>query len=110
MKNEEEQSIFVEYFGSSPYVKVLDFLIQGQEFDYSMTEVARGSRVGWSAFTSIWEKLLEKEIILATRTIGNAKLFKLNKENLFVKKIIKLDFELTKFETEKAVNKKAIVA
>lgn len=101
MKNEEEASIFVEYFGNSPYVKVLDFLIQGQEFDYGMTEVARGAGVGWSAFTSIWEKLLDKKIILATRTIGNAKLFKLNKENLFVKKVIKLDMELTKAETDK---------
>jgi len=101
----ESQSIFVEYFGSSPYVKVLDFLIQGQEFDYSMTEIARGAEVGWSAFTRIWEKLLEKEIILPTRTIGNAKLFKLNKKNPFVIKLIKFDLELTKIETDKETNK-----
>ena len=96
----ESQSIFVEYFGSSPYVKVLDFLIQGQEFDYSMTEIARGAEVGWSAFTRIWKKLLEREIILPTRTIGNAKLFKLNKKNPFVEKLIKFDWELTKMDTE----------
>lgn len=103
--NEKQQSIFVEYFGSSPYVKVLDFLIQGQAFDYSMTEVARGAEVGWSAFTRIWEKLLNKEIITATRTIGNAKLFKLNKKNPFVLKLIKFDWELTKLETDKLLNK-----
>lgn len=100
---ENQQSIFVEYFGSSPYVKVLDFLIQGQEFDYSMTEVARGAGVGWSAFTRIWKKLLGKEIIVPTRTIGNAKLFKLNKKNLFVQKLIKFDWELTKLETDKLI-------
>src|SRR4030042_2131603 len=92
----EEKSIFVEYLGSSPYIKVLDFLIQGQEFDYSMTEVARGAGVGWSAFTKIWELLLEKEIIIPTRIIGNAKLFKLNKRNPFVARLIKFDWELTK--------------
>jgi DNA-binding transcriptional ArsR family regulator len=96
-----EQSIFVEYFGGSPYVKVLDFLIQGQEFDYSMTEIARGAKVGWSAFTKVWKKLLEKNIILATRSIGNAKLFRLNKTNPIVEKLIKLDWEITKFETAK---------
>ena len=96
---QEPQSVFVEYFGSSPYIKVLDFLIQGQEFDYSMTEVARGARVGWSDFTKIWEKLLNKEIILPTRTIGNAKLFKLNKKNQFVANLIKFDWQLTKLET-----------
>lgn len=106
---EESQSIFVEYFGGSPYVKVLDFLIQGQEFDYSMTEVARGAGVGWSAFTRIWEKLLDKEIITSTRTIGNAKLFKLNKKNLFVQRLIKFDWELTKMETDKMTTPKNLV-
>mgnify|MGYP001566117267 CR=1 FL=1 len=94
----EEESIFVEYFGSSPYIKVLDFLIEGQEFDYSMTEAARGTGVGWSAFTRIWRQLFDKEIILKTREIGNAKLFKLNKKNPFVQKLIKLDCELMKME------------
>ena len=103
---EETTSIFVEYFGSSPYIKILDFLIQGQDFDYSMTEVARGAKVGWSSFTKIWNKLLEKRIIAPTRNIGNAKLFKLNKENTFVKKIINLDLELTKAETDKLEDKR----
>ena len=108
MEQESEPiSIFVEYFGKSPYVKVLDFLIQGQEFDYSMTEVARGAGVGWSAFTRIWEQLLKKEIIVPTRTIGNAKLFKLDKKNPFVQKLTKFDWELTKLETEK-LHKKEI--
>lgn len=107
---EENQSIFVEYFGSSPYVKVLDFLIEGQAFDYSMTEVARGAGVGWSAFTAIWAKLLEKQIIVPTRTIGNAKLFRLNKKNHFVEKLIKFDWELTKMETGKLASKSIIKA
>ncbi len=102
---EETQSIFIEYFGSSPYIKILDFLIQGQDFDYSMTEVARGAKVGWSAFIKIWARLLEKGIILYTRNIGNAKLFKLNKENYFVQKLIKFDCELTKAETDKLEKK-----
>ncbi len=101
LEEEKSESIFVEYFGGSPYIKILDFLIQGQEFDYSMTEVARGAKVGWSSFTKIWDKLLNKNIIVSTRNIGNAKLFRLNKENDFVKKLIKLDWELTKIETNK---------
>ena len=106
----EEKSIFVEYFGSSPYIKVLDFLIEGQEFDYSMTEVARGAGVGWSAFIRIWKKLLDKSIIIPTRTIGNAKLFKLNKKNLFVQKLIKFDWELTKLEIDKLGNEELVKA
>jgi hypothetical protein len=110
MENSEETSVFVEYFGSSPYVKVLDFLIAGQEFDYSMTEVARGAGVGWSAFTKVWEKLLGKKIITPTREIGNAKLFRLNKDNPIVGKIVQLDWELTKLATDKFLKEKEIKA
>jgi len=113
MKKEEkeekgEQSIFVEYFGSSPYVKVLDFLIEGQEFDYSMTGVARGAGVGWSAFTRIWGQLLKRGMIIPTREIGNARLFRLNKKNPFVEKLIRFDWELTKLETDKLIKESRI--
>ena len=104
----EEESIFVEYFGSSPFVKILDFLIEGQDFDYSMTEIAKGANVGWSAFTRVWKSLLEKEIVIQTRAIGNAKLFKLNKKNPSVLSLIKFDWELTKLETNKLVNENLI--
>ena len=103
---ESDKSIFVEYFGEYPYIKVLDFLIQGLDFDYSMTEVARGAGVGWSAFTNVWKKLIDKKIIVSTRTIGNAKLFRLNRDNPFVKKLIKFDWDLTKLEMDKVVDSK----
>ncbi len=98
---EQEKSIFIEYFGNSPMIKVLDFLITARDFDYSMTEIARNSGVGWSAFSVIFKKLLEKNLIKPTRIIGNAKMFKLNTENPAVQKLIKLDKELTKLETKK---------
>jgi len=110
MEISEETSVFVEYFGGSPYVKILDFLIEGQEFDYSMTEVARGAGVGWSAFTKVWEKLLKNKIIVPTREIGNAKLFRLNKKNPIVEKIVQLDWELTKLATDKFLEEKKIKA
>ncbi len=106
----EEVSIFVEYFGGSAYIKVLDFLISGYGFDYSMTEIARGANVGWSSFTNVWAKLLEKKIIVKTRNVGNAKLFTLNKESEFVKKIVKLDWELTKLATDSFLSEKEIKA
>ena len=106
----EPASIFVEYFGSSPYIKVLDFLISGYGFDYGMTEIARGAGVGWSAFTAVWKRLLEKHIVVQTRTIGNAKLFTLNKENEFVKRVVALDWELTKLEIEKTHEESIVIS
>ena len=104
----DSDSVFVEYFGSSPYIKVLDFLLTGLIFDYNMTEVARGAGVGWSAFTKIWEHMLAKKIIVPTRTIGNAKLFRLNNENLIVQKLVKIDSEITKIATDEMLKEQEV--
>ena len=104
----KEKSIFVEYFGEYPLIKILDFLVEGAGFDYSMAEIAKGSEVGWSAFSRIWKELNEKGIIVKTRQIGNAKLYTLNTKNPFVKLLINLDKSLVKLELNK-VHKKIIV-
>lgn len=96
-----EESVFVEYFGDYPLIRVLDFLILSREMDYSMTEICKNSGVGWTAFSDIWPHLVKKEIVLLTRKIGNAKLFKLNTKNPWVKELIKMDKVITKLETEK---------
>ena len=98
---DEDKSVFVEYFGDYPLIRVLDFLILGRDMDYSMTEIAKNSNIGWTAFSEIWPKLVKKEIITQTRKIGNAKLFKLNTKNLWVEQLIKMDKVITKIETNK---------
>ncbi len=102
----EEKSVFVEYFGDYPLIRVLDFLIEGRELDYSMTEIAKNSGVGWTSFSELWPQLIEKEIVTFTRKIGNAKLFKLNTRNPWVKELIKMDTIITKMETEKLLAQK----
>jgi len=47
--------------------------------------------------------MLDKKIIVPTRTIGNAKLFRLNRKNIFVEKLIKFDNELTSSEIDKLI-------
>jgi len=106
----ETKSVFVEYFGDYPLIRVLDFLILAKDMDYSMTEIAKNSGVGWTAFSEIWSQLVGKEIVIFTRKIGNAKLFKLNMKNLWVKELIKMDKVITKIETRKILSKKEIIA
>ena len=105
----EEKSVFQEYFGDSPYIKVLDFLIEGQDFDYSMTDIANGSHVGWTSFTRAWKELEKRKAIVQTRNIGRAKLFKLNTEDPTVQKLIKLHWEIIKTETDKMLSKKKVL-
>ena len=105
-----EKSVFVEYFGDYPLIRVLDFLILSRGMDYSMTEIAQDSGVGWSSFSEIWPKLVEKDIVKLTRTIGNAKLYKLNLDNLWVKELIRMDKTITRVETDKILLKKQQIA
>lgn len=101
----EEKSVFVEYFGDYPLIRVLDFLIEGRDMDYSMTEIAKNAGIGWTALSEIWPQLAKKEIVIFTRKIGNAKLFRLNAKNAWVKELIKMDSVITKLETEKIIAK-----
>ncbi len=104
----EEKSVFVEYFGNYPLIRVLDFLIDGRDMDYSMTEIAKNSGVGWTAFSEIWKSLTKREIVVLTRKIGNAKLFKLNTKNQWVSELIKMDNLITKLETKKILHKEIL--
>ncbi|MDO8740118.1 MAG: hypothetical protein Q7J54_00935 [Candidatus Woesearchaeota archaeon] len=105
----EEKSVFVEYFGDYPLIRVLDFLILGRDMDYSMTDICDNSCVGWTAFSDIWPRLVEKEIVIFTRKIGNAKLFRLNVKNPWVKELIRMDHVITKLETEKFISTEVTV-
>ena len=103
IKSMEEKSVFVEYFGDYPLIRVLDVLIEGRDMDYSMTEIANNAGVGWTAFSELWPQLLQREIVVFTRKIGNARLYKLNIKNLWVKELIRMDKIITKLETEKVL-------
>ena len=78
-------------FGDSPVVKVLDFLIDNQEFDYNLTDIARKAEVGWTTLHQFWKDLVKLQIVRKTRRIGRAEMYKLNIENQLVKKIIEID-------------------
>jgi len=98
---EAKKSLFVETFGDSPFIKTLDFFLTFQDFDYSKTQVAEEIGISRITMDKIWEKLIERKIIIKTREIGRAELYKLNKKNPVVKIMIDLDFNLSSAYAEK---------
>ena len=90
------ETVFVEIFGSNPIIKVLNFLITFQLFDYSLTEIAKNSEVSYSTLQTFWEKLEKNKIVIKTRRVGKSDLYKLNTENPAIKQLIKLDWNLIK--------------
>ncbi|MGV8152465.1 MAG: hypothetical protein ACP5OG_05270 [Candidatus Nanoarchaeia archaeon] len=82
------ETLFRKSLGDTPQLRVLEFLIEGRELDYSITDIAEGAEIGRTTLFRIFDELIKNKIIIHTRVIGNAKLYKINPENIFVKKLI----------------------
>lgn len=102
----EEKSIFVRVMGDSPVIRVMDFLLEGRDLDYSLTDIAENSNIGWTTLHRIWNDLEKNKIVKHTRIIGKAKLYKLNKELPAIKQLIKFYDTLLIQSAEKITNKK----
>ncbi len=103
----KELPIFVRTLGSSPVIKVLNFLLQGRGLDYSMSDIARNSDISWTTLNRIWASLEKAGLIKNTRKVGKAKLYRLNSENEAVQKIIEVYNKLLVQETENYFAKRA---
>lgn len=99
----ENETIFVEVFGNNPTIKVLDFLITFQLFDYPLTEIAKNSGVSYSTLQTFWDSLVRNKIVIKTRRVGKSDLYKLNTKNPAVQQLIKLDWNLIKGEEKEEV-------
>mgnify|MGYP001568764399 CR=1 FL=1 len=97
----ENKSSFRLVFGNSPIVKVIDFFLENREFDYSLTDIAKNSDIGWSTLHLFWKDLITMEVVIKTRRIGRAELYKLNLNSALVKRLLELDKIISKKFIEK---------
>jgi len=100
-----ENSVFIEFFGDYPLIRVLDFLIENEGFDYTKREIAKHANVSWNTLETFWNKLVKAKVVVPTRKIGKSQLYKLNTENPVVQKLIELDKKLTLLALEEIEEK-----
>ncbi|MDP4012360.1 MAG: hypothetical protein Q8R00_02035 [Candidatus Nanoarchaeia archaeon] len=104
-----EESIFLEHIGDNPRMRILQYLIEGRDFDYTLTDMLN-ARVSWGTLNTLIPKLLELGIIVKTRKIGRATLYKINKDNATAKQLITLYDSLILQNLEKMEQKVEISA
>ena len=104
INSENEKSILIEFLGDSPTIRVLDFLLTFDEFDYSKKDIAKNSDVAWNTINLFWDKFVDKNIVVKTRKVGKADMYKLNSINPVVKKLIELEKKLITTSIEKIEN------
>ncbi len=85
-----DNSIFLEFMGNTPVMKMFDYLLTIRELDFSKTDAIVNSKIGRSAFYRLWDKFLDLMIVIPSRTIGKIQLYKLNVRDERVKKLIEL--------------------
>jgi len=102
-----EPSIFLDVVGDSPVMRVLQYLIEGRELDYTLTDLTNAG-VSWGTLHTIFPKLIKYGIVTETRKIGRARLFKINKTNAVANKLIELYDTLIIKNTEKYLTKKVL--
>ena len=115
MKFQDEPTIFRELFGDTPKVRVLEYLLEGRELDHSIGDIAEGAGINRVTLFRLWPEIEKSKLIVHTRNIGNAKLFKLNMKNPYVKslaelfdKLIDEAFKKTEIKRDKLVVEKDV--
>ncbi len=81
-------SAFLKAEGNTVKNRIWNFLIVHSEFDYSMKEIAKYSNVSYTALKEIWKEFIKRKIVVHTRDVGKAKMYKLNRNNPQVEKFI----------------------
>lgn len=100
-----KNSVFVETFGETPVIKVLDFFLTFDSFDYSKSQVSEETDVSRITLDKMWKVLVDQKIIVKTRSIGRADMYKLNKENAKVEILQELGLKLASAFAEEEIAK-----
>lgn len=100
--------MLLKRLGDTPTLRIIDFFIDNLLFDYSKEEILKNVSISRKTLFKIWRDLEDSEIIVMTRKVGKAKMYRLNRENEVVKKLIDLDLALGKQAMMKAVETQSI--
>ena len=97
----KEKSVFLETEGYTPKNKVLDFLIVTQDFDYSLKDIAKYSKVSYPCIKQLKKELVKDKWINLIRKVGKAQMYKLNLKNKKVQKFIEFYWAVVNEGVEK---------
>lgn len=98
MNPEEPDSAFLEVFGGSPILRILDFLVIYENFDYRLRDIARLSNMNYSTLKLLWPKLEEQGIVKHTHKTGSEKRYQLDLKNPIARRFREFYWEVTKRE------------
>ena len=91
---EENPPVLTHLLGDSAIIKLLDFLVANRWIDYSKSDIARMSGIGWQTLYRSWGTLEKYDLVKFTRNIGRAQLYKFNEESPIAKSLARLALDV----------------
>lgn len=91
----EDQSLLMKVLGRSPKMKILDYLLDFPTNDFTKKEIIETLGMSKQTFYKYFDDLEEVGIVKVNRTIGKAKLYKVNRENMIVKDLVNLERKMS---------------
>ncbi|MEM2786079.1 MAG: winged helix-turn-helix domain-containing protein [Candidatus Nitrosotenuis sp.] len=83
--------------------KILDFLCVFKKYDYSISDIAKNSGITFKTALHEVRKLEKQQVIVNSRTVGNAKMYQLNPDSVQAQSINKLAMDLAFKRLQKSI-------
>jgi AraC-like DNA-binding protein len=106
------QSLLLRTLGDSPKLRIIDFFLDNRLFDFTKKEVLEALGMSKQTFYKHFPDIETYSIVVVSRRIGRAKLYRINPENPLVKMLRECETQLSLqiAEQEKAEMKKPVPA
>lgn len=77
-------------FTGSATARIIDILWENQGTDLTLTDIAKKAGIHYTTLMKALPLLERLEMVKMTRRVGNAKLYRINKDDAMVKRLINL--------------------
>ena len=107
---ENSNSLLIRALGNSPKLRILDYLLDYKLNDFTKKEIVEALGMSKLTFYKYFKDLEELGLVIPSRKIGRATLYKINLKNPIVRMLIEYETQLSLqiAEKEKAKMQKPI--
>ena len=95
---------------TSPMLNVLSFLstITKSDHEYMKLEISEAADISYPTLLRLWPTIEELKLVIPTRRLGPARLFKVNRDSSLIRKFATFELELAAMLGEKVVAEEII--
>jgi response regulator of citrate/malate metabolism len=95
VSTKENESLISAVLGHSPQMRILNYLLDFPTNDFTKKEIIQALGMSRQTFYKYFDSLEESEMIKVNRSIGKAKLYKIDRSNPMIKTITEFERKLS---------------